>query len=558
MTVREKLSQDDAEQQRGTELFQKFRRFQLTQQMRNDDPAHNDVAARFRKGDTKGLVEYLRNHILKATDAEEFEHARIIAPGNAEVDRLNLDMLHRFARSNGDRVISWRLADPMLTGRGVSLNTITLNAKSEQLLHTLNPDLTMHFCAGAPVIFTDNAAGANPLRGIANGVGGWLYGLQWSTEELRSEAMHFLDTHPGDVLLPPALEPSAVLIRANVSKSMRESWPRELTLVKDDVVIPVGVKMTYIDIHKPRQTHTVTVDGRRASQKLRACVQKPMYDLAFAGTIHKSQGSGHSRCIVSLLRRPTFPARSDFHALYVALTRVKSGKGFRVLADPTDLDFVKEFAPDPKLLAFMNCYDEYGYYRKHLEVAQRQRLSSAATTSASSSKRSHVSSSSGRGRGQKLHLSRGRGRGAWRGRGRGDYLRQVLPQGIGSDTRAASAAAPPIPTRATNPAFESAAMRHVPTGNSVTVSTSSTFCENAVPTYVRIRHFYTKTFPFACRYRIQLAAVQPHHRQLKLAPRRHHRRCARRLLQSLYLSRMLLLYSTRQHPRLQQLLTFRL
>ena len=51
--------------------------------------------------------------------------------------------------------------------------------------------------------------------------------------------------------------------------------------------------------------------------------------------------------IISLLKRPVAPAKEDFFAINVALTRIKKGEDFRIICDPNDLNFVESLkSPD--------------------------------------------------------------------------------------------------------------------------------------------------------------------------------------------------------------------
>ena len=51
----------------------------------------------------------------------------------------------------------------------------------------------------------------------------------------------------------------------------------------------------------------------------------------------------------------------DFHALYVALTRVRSGADLCVFGDPNDLRWVDDLKPaSDELVSFLKGYDDNG------------------------------------------------------------------------------------------------------------------------------------------------------------------------------------------------------
>jgi hypothetical protein len=86
----------------------------------------------------------------------------------------------------------------------------------------LNPELTGHFSPGAPMFFLKNI---NPLRQLANGSPGELHSLQFPSADVRAAALQFLAANAGDVVLPPGLEPSAVLAVPTLKDEVRAAWP---------------------------------------------------------------------------------------------------------------------------------------------------------------------------------------------------------------------------------------------------------------------------------------------------------------------------------------------
>lgn len=349
-------------------------------------------------------------HILSADDAAEFTESPIVSPANLERNHISLPLLSGYASKRRERVTSWRLPATFAgTNRHVArtLATMTGRARGDELNTDLNPELSAHFCPGAPVYLTHNT---NPLLGLANGARATLYALEWPSEEIRRQALEFLQTHDGDVVLPVGLEPSAVLVRPTLSEAMRAAWPAHLTLVPGDVIVPV-------DILRERVTLTA---GRK---KVKVSVATPQFDLAFCSTCHKSQGGTFLRLIISLLDRPGMPSQHDFHALYVLLTRVKHGDHLRVLGQPWDLDFVENLRPPFALIAFFEGFDGTpgGAWDRERAVAAFRRLDAvAAARMCGASAEALAAAAAGgpaletgrprRGRGRGHRVTRGRGR----------------------------------------------------------------------------------------------------------------------------------------------------
>jgi hypothetical protein len=237
----------------------------------------------------------------------------------------------------------------------------------------------------------------NPLRQLANGSPGELHSLQFPSADVRAAALQFLAANAGDVVLPPGLEPSAVLAVPTLKDEVRAAWPAELTLVPGDVVIPVNMAT---------KAKTIAA-GKR---KVTVAIESAQYDLGFVSTIHKAQGLTMPRVIMSLLNRPGTPSREDFHALYVLLTRVKRGGDFRVLADLTDLDFVEDLLPPVELLAFEEGYGEDGTWHRDRAMAALDRHRTNRREAALERKAQRRGGHASRGRGGRAAASGRRGR----------------------------------------------------------------------------------------------------------------------------------------------------
>jgi hypothetical protein len=339
----------------GLELFLKLERLQLTYNLRCKDDELRHFQEQLRLGNTAGLVNYGRSHLLTSADAAKFAGAPIIAPGNEERNYMNPILLQEFAARRGDRVISWHLPNSLSGYNEPIERTLNNNSIAGKLLTDLNPQLMAHFCAGSPIVYTSNES---TERGIANGTPGEQYSLAWTTDKAQRAAQDFIDSNPGNITLPRGLEP-VVLARPHLQDALLQKWPSTLTLVPGDIVLPVEVKNEYVN-----------VDG--AGAKVVVSIEKPQYDHCFIRTIHKAQGSSLHHMIVSLMRRPgnLKPPPPDFFAFNVAFTRCTTGDELRFLvAQPSDCDYLATLRPPPELLAFMDGYDNTGRWNKQQAFA---------------------------------------------------------------------------------------------------------------------------------------------------------------------------------------------
>jgi hypothetical protein len=332
----------------GTELFLRFRRCQLTEQVRCLDPIHAGFCARFRQGNTDGLRDYIARHLLRAQDSAEFNSAPILSPGNPERYHMEHILLSEFAANRRDRVVSWKLPASFVGSNIPLASAITsmANVQAAEIAENLNPQLMSHFCAGAPVILSNNI---NPLRGLANGVKAKLYALIWPNPIIRAAAIQYLDSNSGNVFLPEGLEPSTILVRPTLNLAFSEAWPESLTAICNDIIVPVDIKREKIKL----TTGDCTIQ---------AVVERPQYDLGFISTIYKSQGLTLFKVILSFLDRPGKPSRKCFHSVYVALTRMQTGDDFRVLGHINDLYFLEDLKTPIPLLAFLDGYNDHGVW----------------------------------------------------------------------------------------------------------------------------------------------------------------------------------------------------
>ena len=347
----------------GAQLLKTFRMLRLNQNKRCKDPVHLAMLDSMRAGRPEGLKRYLLEHVLTRDDVVSnpaWANAPIIVAGNAERIELNAVLAERFAVTTGQVLVEWQLPFSIppppskLNGKTLQPTTVERDSGGTAIkfdavraaygeekvadVYAHTKDLTFRFVAGAPGQLLANL---NPSRGAANGIACEFHSLTFSDKD-RERAKMLIDAgRPGEtVLLPPGMIPTHVnvrLIGPGAPDSLeRQAWIAswaDATLVKGDVVIPVP-KFT------PRKPATA-YSNNGASMKVKA--ERPEVDLAFSTTIHKAQGSSLEYVIIS-------PYDLEYHALYVALSRVFEGANFRILAPvySGSLDYLDSLTPPAK------------------------------------------------------------------------------------------------------------------------------------------------------------------------------------------------------------------
>ena len=352
----------------GTLLFLKFKYRGLEEQMRCKDPILYGFCKNLRKGITTGLKEYLREHRLTDADSKEFYAADIVSPGNEERRFMNRLKMIDYASEVNQYLITWRYPTEFHGYARPFIETMKDigNQEGLDLIYTMNPLLIGMFCLGAPVIIGQQT---NPVRGIANGVRAHMYGLEWATNDLRTQAQQYIADNSRDgktVLLPIGLEPAYVLVRPQMHEGNKLRCSGACTLVENDIIIP-------IKLH--RVQGTIQLNGKTA-----LCMsEKPDLELGFVSTVYKAQGSTLERAILALLMRPKKPSREDFFALYTLLTRVVYGDHLRILCLIDDLlSYIDDLRPPDALLAFLDGYDTDGIWSR--EKASNSLLSRNLTS----------------------------------------------------------------------------------------------------------------------------------------------------------------------------------
>ena len=148
-----------------------------------------------------------------------------------------------------------------------------------------------------------------------------------------------------EVIIPKPKAVNAIVdgIHANRNKSTKR-------LKQHDVLIKISHKMgvnrttcknviiplTSSATTKSPLRYTFTLPGEPPSTCSVSIKETFPYDLAFAMTVHKTQGRTIPRVIIDVHQHPNPMSSMNYAALFVALSRVKQGSHLRLL-EPTSL-----------------------------------------------------------------------------------------------------------------------------------------------------------------------------------------------------------------------------
>lgn len=340
-------------QTRGTFLFSRFIKFELTQQMRAaEDIEHTEMLEQMRSPQAgqarinRSRIENLK--ILCSRDMEEDElwhRAPIVVTSNRERCVITNIRTTFWAVKNQTPRFVWKVP---LTGDLSSY----FNAATNAYLYRNNPALYEHFVAGVPGFLTENI---NPSLGLSNGTPVIYHSLTLDPrEDYHSivESIANLSSFQTDIRLefPPSY------IHVSIPHLNPDDFVGR-TLVPSEIVILVQISK-FPD----------KVNFRLPNTDLSVDVRKHAVEMGFAVTVHKMQGQTCERVIVDLNERPFSPS-INFNGLYVSLSQVKKSLNLRLMPlQPTvnNLNYLYELKPSPLLTQWLSGFNTNGTWSAEL------------------------------------------------------------------------------------------------------------------------------------------------------------------------------------------------
>jgi hypothetical protein len=329
----------------GCELIKLFKMVTFTEQFRSKDAVHTASINQMRRMDTsqaftQSILDSLQ--ILSPSDLKDtvdsdgirrpspYRTAPIIVACNLERQEINLSQAVRFAKAKGVPVLRWQ--------KDLIIKNDVGEAVSD-LLHRNNPLLTGIFVEGAPAHLKENL---NANSGLANGTPTILHSILLSDKNEPDAYREIVaNATPGEIIDIPV--PHAIVVDIPGINPVQFALQHK-SLVEGKVVIPLVYK---------KDPNNVIKLGK--DQKL--YYKSHSYDIAFGITFHKIQGQTVPKIILDLNKRPGKHLGSiDFHALYVALTRVEYADDIRILPCQDDLQFkhLLKLKPTPSLSEWLN------------------------------------------------------------------------------------------------------------------------------------------------------------------------------------------------------------
>lgn len=287
----------------GARLFASFQLVEFTEQMLAAyDTFHMSMLDQLRSPTTNQpritceLLSELR--VITSRDVQSdpaWTNATIVVTSNEERFKIN-ELLSIFkSRSiKTPRIVWYR---PIL---GIVANQ--LSQQETSYIYQANPQFKGCFVAGAPGFLLDNI---NPVRSLSNGTPVTYESIVLHPEENLNRVLALMmDPTNQDIILERP--PQYINVRTKGDDPVTVPLPENKTVKPQKVFLPG--RNQKVDLHT--RTHGV--------------------DLAFAITAHKVQGQTCDRLIVDLNPRP-FSPQFNFHAFYVAISRVRRGDHLRIM-----------------------------------------------------------------------------------------------------------------------------------------------------------------------------------------------------------------------------------
>ena len=291
----------------GGFLFEKFRMFKLTQQMRVDvgDQEHTKMVESFQSTvgqaptEKRSFLQALANKYLTPEDVAadpSWATATIVVATNKQRHALLPERIEQYAKQMGVPVLEWIYQTP--GSKDLAENEI-------ESLAQRYPALRGYFVQGAPSFLTDNV---NPSKGFANGTPATMHSVSWADARYTKQILRQMaNTTPGQIIrvqvpLSMNLEVAPEHAAGQTGKDAESLIPGRIVLPMDctsDAAIQMGERSVHFN--------------------------EFAVELAFVVTFHKCQGKTMSKVILDLNKQEHRRSGITYSSLYVGLSRVRKG-----------------------------------------------------------------------------------------------------------------------------------------------------------------------------------------------------------------------------------------
>jgi len=340
----------------GTNLFTYCRWYELSQQLRSEDPHHSKFVTDSYRGNPITL-QTIRDHnyaILSRQDNEDPEWVRapVLVATNRERHTLSHVRAVNFATHHNTVVIRWlnNFSDNswIQKPQGVNLNF----AMEDPCFHE-------YFVAGADAFMTDNL---QKKLGLVNARSVIFHSLKFDDDGERYLRHALRSASPGDVITMP--KPP---VSVNVLVQLEPGIPSSVRQALRSLSLPGAPKSTaLLPIYKSKSgrsdSQPTTVYGGDGFHPSKVVLRRffPV-EPAFAITVHKAEGRTMPRVIIALSHHPVAACNFSHAQVHVAFSRVRQGRHIRLLLTGESevekwlsLTYLGKLRPHPSIQFFFN------------------------------------------------------------------------------------------------------------------------------------------------------------------------------------------------------------
>jgi hypothetical protein len=320
---------------------------------------------------TKTLEEvrkYLVDRPLSSKDFQndDWSFPTFLVRTHRERSVIEECQVRKYAAMKNEPILVW---DKKIKFENDIKFTVTGSEKLSEVPH-LKHYFSQRFVRGAPVMLTRNIA---PSQGLANGTMGRLHSLTWDDEN----AVDFSQLKAGEENCVPQPRYVNVIVKVKRTDVNGNS-------VIEDRVYPLPLSDAKVEIPLPGTWVTYTDrDGKRTGKRgtKNYSTTSHSFDLGFTLTYHKAQGHTLDKVVLVLGDAPNHIATVEYEALYVGLSRVRSGDDIRYLKfNERDklyhLRRNRTMKRPRELVFWRNGYDENGHWQpkllQHVQATRRK------------------------------------------------------------------------------------------------------------------------------------------------------------------------------------------
>jgi hypothetical protein len=333
----------------GADILMQSKLFELTEQVRTDDPEHMELVTRMYKHGTVTTSDLQQRYkLLSAQDFEDPDSPWLMAPIIVSTNRERSTLLdaasRRYAHCKGTVVFRWR----------AHCSNWRQCPPDRYMGATLaDPCFYEYFVTGADGFLTGRV---NKELGLVNARSVVYHSITIDNPDDRRSVRACIEQgQPGSVVTL-SVHPTAINVLLDPLDFNEKQLLvlRRLSISDSELVIPIIPGGT-------RTKDNMTVYGGRHYRPSKVCIQARFpVELAFVSTVHKAEGRTMEKVILALSHRHGDHCDMSYAAIYVALSRVRKKDDIRLLlsgATPSQqwasVQYINNLKPDASVAAFL-------------------------------------------------------------------------------------------------------------------------------------------------------------------------------------------------------------